>query len=96
MDVGAAAEPIVEELPPQTEWKTFQPLSGPRGVADELKKLPGVSGAIEKRLNDLGVFHYWQLTELDAEDAHKIGEEVGLPGRVDGWIAKAKEFVAAE
>jgi small subunit ribosomal protein S2 len=96
MDIGAAAEPIVEELPPQTEWKTFQPLSGPRGAADELKKLPGVSGAIEKRLNDLGVFHYWQLAELDADDAHKIGEEMGLPGRVDGWIAKAKEFVAAE
>jgi small subunit ribosomal protein S2 len=94
IDVGAAAEPIVEELPAQTEWKAFQPLSGPRGVADELRKLPGVSGAIEKKLNDLGVFHYWQLAELDPDDAHRIGEEVGLPGRVDGWIAKAKELVA--
>ena len=26
------------------------------------------------------------------EAAHNIGEEVGLPGRVDGWIAKAKEL----
>jgi small subunit ribosomal protein S2 len=94
IDVGAQAEPIVEELPPQTEWKIFQPLSGPRGVADELRKLPGVSGPIEKKLNDLGVFHYWQLAELGPDDAHKIGEEVGLPGRVDGWIAKAKELVA--
>ena len=26
--------------------------------------------------------------------AHNIGEEVGLPGRVPGWIAKAKELTA--
>jgi small subunit ribosomal protein S2 len=94
IDVGAAAEPIVEELPAQTEWKAFQPLSGPRGVADDLRKLSGVSGAIEKQLNDLGIFHYWQIAELNPDDAHKIGEEVGLPGRIDGWIAQSKEFVA--
>ena len=40
---------------------TFEPLSGPRGVADDLKKLPGVSPAIEKKLNDLGIFHYGRL-----------------------------------
>ena len=27
---------------------------------------------------------------LGPDAAHKIGEEVGLPGRVDGWIAQAK------
>ena len=36
----------------------FEQLSGPRGVADDLKKLPGVSPAIEKQLNDLGIFHF--------------------------------------
>ena len=45
-------------------------------------------------LNDIGIFHFWQIAELDAEDAHKIGEEVGLPGRVEGWIAQAKQFNA--
>jgi small subunit ribosomal protein S2 len=94
IDLGAAEEPIAEPLPAQTEWKNLQTLSGPRGVADDLRKLSGVSGAIEKQLNDLGIFHYWQIAELAPEDAHKIGEEVGLPGRVEGWIAQAKEFVA--
>ncbi len=42
----------------------FEPLAGPRGVADDLKKLAGVSRAIEKQLNDLGIFHYWQIAEL--------------------------------
>ena len=53
-----------------------------------------MSRAIEKKLNDLGIFHYWQLAELEHDTAHKIGEEVGLPGRADGWVAKAKELTA--
>ena len=40
---------------------------------------PACRAAIEKKLNDLGIFHYWQLAELDHEAAHKVGEEVGLP-----------------
>jgi small subunit ribosomal protein S2 len=93
VDLGAAEAPVMETVP-EAPAGGFQPLSGPRGVADDLKKLPGVSGAIEKQLNDLGVFHYWQLADLGETDAHRIGEEVGLPGRVEGWIAKAKQFVA--
>ena len=94
VDIGAAEEPVAEPLPAPAEWTSFSPLSGPRGVADDLRKLSGVSGTIEKRLNDLGIFHYWQIAELGGEDAHKIGEEVGLPGRVEGWIAQAKQLVA--
>ena len=70
----------------------WEVLPGPRGVADDLKKLTGVSPAIEKQLQDLGIFHYWQIAGLNSAAAHKIGEEVGLPGRVEGWIAKAKEL----
>jgi small subunit ribosomal protein S2 len=93
-DVGAVAEPIMEDVPAETPAGGFESLSGPRGVADDLKKLIGVSPAIEKQLNDLGIFHYWQIAGFGPEDAHKIGEEVGLPGRVDGWIAQAKELGA--
>ena len=87
---------VIEELPTESDKLGFQPLSGPRGVADDLKKFPGVSPAIEKQLNDLGIFHVWQIAELPSVAAHKIGEEVGLPGRVEGWIARAKEQVATE
>src|SRR5881227_4053026 len=92
VDLGAAEKPILEELPAEPARAGFQPLSGPRGVADDLKKLAGVSPAIEKMLNDLGIFHFWQIAEFGPEDARKIGEEVGLPGRVEGWIAQTKQF----
>ena len=94
IDTGAAAEPIVEELPPAPEVASYEVLSGPRGVADDLKKLAHVSPTIEKKLNDLGIFHYWQIAALGPDAAHTIGEEVGLPGRMEGWIAQAKTFSA--
>jgi len=94
IDVGSAAEPVVEEMPATTDGPGYEVLSGPRGVADDLKKLGHVSPAIEKKLNDLGIFHYWQIAGLGPDAAHQIGEEVGLPGRVDSWIAKSKELTA--
>jgi small subunit ribosomal protein S2 len=96
VDLGAAEKPIVESVPtvPAAGDLGFEQLAGPRGVADDLKKLPGVSPAIEKQLNDLGIFHLTQIAELNDKAAHNIGEEVGLPGRVDGWVKKAKELTA--
>src|ERR1700748_18368 len=96
IDIGAQAHPVREEAPapavPQTAG--FQGLAGPRGAPDNLKKLTGVSGTIEKKLNDLGIFHYWQLAELDHDTAHKIGEDVALPSRADAWVAQAKTLTA--
>jgi len=94
VDVGAAAEPVVEHVPAAEKSLGFEQLSGPRGVADDLKKLTGVSGAIEKKLNDLGIFHFSQIASLGPEAAHNVGEEVGLPGRVAGWVAQAKALTA--
>src|SRR5579862_5299963 len=93
IDIGASAQPVSEDIP-TAPTSSFQGLPGPRGTADDLKKLQGVSGAIEKKLNDLGVFHYWQLAELDHDTAHQIGEEVGLPSRADAWVAQAKKLTA--
>jgi small subunit ribosomal protein S2 len=97
VDLGAAEKPVlVETIPtaPAAADLGFEQLAGPRGVADDLKKLPGISPAIEKQLNDLGIFHYTQIAELSPTAAHNVGEEVGLPGRVDGWVAKAKQMTA--
>ncbi len=95
IDVGALEKPPVEELPQEkAEWESFEPLPGPRGAPDDLKKLHGVSPVIEKKLNDLGFFHYWQLAGLNKNDAHHLGETVGLPGRIETWIAEAKALSA--
>ena len=95
IDIGEAeAPPMEEELPPASGELGFEALPGPRGVADDLKKLSGVSPTIESKLNELGIFHYWQIAALGPDAAHQVGEAVGLPGRVENWIAKAKELSA--
>ena len=84
VDIGAAAEPVVEELPAGRRRRLgFEPLPGPRGVADDLKKLPGVSPAVEKKLNDLGMFHYSQIAELSADGRaqHRRGGRPARPRR---------------
>jgi small subunit ribosomal protein S2 len=94
IDVGAAAEPVVEELPAAADDAGYEVLSGPRGVADDLTKLAHVSPTIEKKFNDLGIFHYEQIAKLGPDAAQRIGEEIGLPGRMEGWIAQAKQLTA--
>jgi small subunit ribosomal protein S2 len=94
IDVGAASQPIAEELPVVTDEAGYEVLSGPRGVADDLKKLGHVSPTIEKKFNDLGIFHYWQIANLGPAAAQRIGEEIGLPGRMEGWISHSKQLTA--
>ncbi len=64
VDLGAAERPVEETLPAGTGWEKFEPLPGPRGAPDDLKKLGHVSPDVEKQLNDLGIFHYTQIAEL--------------------------------
>jgi small subunit ribosomal protein S2 len=98
IDIGAAETPIVEEALPAAPAAAgelgFEALPGPRGVADDLKTLPGVSPTVEQKLNDLGIFHFWQIAAFGPEAADQVGDAVGLPGRVERWIAKAKELSA--
>lgn len=96
IDMGAMDKPMVEDLPVAAAKTGFERLAGPRGPADELAKLPGVSAAIEKKLNDVGVFHFWQIASFSPDDMAEVGDAVGLPGRVEGWVAQAKSLVDAE
>jgi small subunit ribosomal protein S2 len=95
IDLGASEKPIVEDIP-AAPAAVVERLAGPRGPADELVKLPGLSPEIEKQLNDLGIFHYWQIAGFTPTDIAEIGDSVGLPGRVQGWIDQAKALVEAE
>src|SRR5205814_3140001 len=56
VDIGAAANPVQEQLPPAKP--AFQGLPSARGVADDLKEMPGVTGAIETGPRHMGIFQY--------------------------------------
>jgi small subunit ribosomal protein S2 len=102
LDIGAAEAPIIEELPSNTneapeQTEQFELLTAPRGAPDDLTKLNGVGPQLEKKLNDAGIYHYWQLAAMKPEDVQKIDTDLKLHGRIerDGWIAQARAAIEA-
>jgi small subunit ribosomal protein S2 len=98
VDLGAAEEPVAEELPeadePQVAAEVFERLTAPRGAADDLSKLAGVGPMVEKKLNDYGIFHYWQLGAMTEADVAALDQELKLGSRAAGWIEQARTLDA--
>jgi len=93
MDIGASETPPDEALP----VKTFKGIEAPRGEADDLKRITGISPKLELRLNDAGVYHFWQIADMPADDVAALDRMLKLKGQIekDGWAAQAKKFVDA-
>ncbi len=109
IDIGASAELIVDKSyakPAQTNGKTDDPaieptqLSGftallaPEGEPDDLTKLTGVGKSWSKKLNEQGIFHYWQIAELTTDNLEELDEVLGAKGKItkSGWIDEAKKL----
>ena len=75
----------------------FELLAAPRGAPDDLAKLTGVGPQIVKKLNEHGVFHYWQLAAMTPEEAEKLDADLRFNGRIarDKWSEQARELMAA-
>ena len=97
-DIGAREAPPAEDLPVEADKPVFKGIDAPRGEADDLKRLPGINVKLEQRLNDAGVYHYWQIADLDAESTEALDRLLNLRGRIarDGWVAAAKKLTEAE
>ncbi|MBL8586951.1 MAG: 30S ribosomal protein S2 [Methylobacteriaceae bacterium] len=103
VDLGEAAEPVAEELPAEApvavegQTEAFELLTAPRGAPDDLTRLQGVGPQLVKKLNDGGIYHFWQLAAMTPADVEKIDRDLKLSGRIerDGWVAKARELAAA-
>jgi small subunit ribosomal protein S2 len=103
VDIGAEEAPAPEVLPEiapaaaEVPSEHFELLTAPRGAPDDLAKLHGVGPQIVKKLNDAGVFHYWQIATLMPEEAAKLDQDLKLGGRIerDDWIAHARNLIAA-
>ncbi|HEY8006631.1 MAG TPA: 30S ribosomal protein S2 [Methylocella sp.] len=94
-EVLPAGENAAGETPEAPEF-VFELLTAPRGAPDDLIKLPGIGPQIIKKLNDAGIYHYWQIAAMTPEDAAKLDRDLKLAGRIerDGWIELARGFTA--
>ena len=99
VDVGAFEAPVAEVLPVEEglpAGEAFEVLDAPRGAPDDLSKLAGSGPQIVKKLNDAGVFHYWQVAAMTPEDVTKLDADLKFNGRIerDGWVNQARSLLA--
>jgi len=97
VDVGAAEAPPAEDLA-GAKAPAFKGIDAPRGEADDLKRLPNVNPRLEQRLNDAGVYHFWQIADLDEQGTAGLDRLLNLKGRIerDAWVAAAKRLVEGQ
>jgi small subunit ribosomal protein S2 len=102
VDLGASEAPAAEELPAADgaaaepfAGEAFELLTAPRGAPDDLSKLSTMSPIIEKKLNDAGIFHFWQIAAMGPSEVAQIDTAAKLGGRIDreGWVAQARSFL---
>lgn len=102
VDIGAMAAPVIEELPSEAlpissdQTDVFELLSAPRGAPDDMSKLSGVGPQLEKKMNEVGLWHYWQIAAMTEADIAKTDAALKLNGRFarEGWVDQAKTLVA--
>ncbi len=67
--------------------------------ADNLKKIKGVGPAIEKTLNELGIFRFEQIAEMSEYDIDRVAQRLkGFHSRIyrEDWMGQARELVERE
>lgn len=93
----AAASSAASDTAPPAEGTKPEALAAPRnGKADDLKRISGVGPKIEGILNELGIFHFDQISNWTEAEVAWVDEYLQFKGRVDreGWIEQAKILAA--
>lgn len=64
--------------------------------ADNLTLIDGVGNALEKKLNDLGIYHFSQIAKWTKANEVWIGNEINFPGRPqrENWVSESKILAA--
>ena len=98
IDIGAAERPPVEGVAVASDKPVFKGIDAPRGEPDDLKRLPGVNVKLEQRLNDVGIYHFWQIADLDPENMALLDQALNLRGRIvrDNWVGAAKQLTEGQ
>ena len=96
-EAKAPAEKKAPAKKPAAKTAGFKRLEAAEGKADDLKKISGVGPALEKKLNDFGIYHYRQVAALTKDDIAEIDEALNFKGRIerDDWLAQAKSLMAS-
>ena len=88
-----AAEPDPDTQKSEVDLLTGERKSG--DGKDDLKQIKGVGPAIEKTLNDLGIFLFNQLAEISEQEIDRVAQRLkGFRSRIyrENWIGQARDL----
>jgi small subunit ribosomal protein S2 len=96
IDLGAMEAPVAEDLPVAAGGEGFVRLSAPQGAPDDLSKLGGVGPQLSAKLNEYGIFHFWQFAAMSEADVAALDAALKLNGRAsrEGWLDTARALAA--
>ena len=74
-------------------WKGFKK---PKGTADELSKISGISEDLANRLKTLNVLRFDQIAAFSDDDIANVDDNIGLKGQIerDDWVGQCKALIA--
>jgi predicted flap endonuclease-1-like 5' DNA nuclease/septal ring factor EnvC (AmiA/AmiB activator) len=67
----------------------------PGGLRDNLRLIKGIGPAIEKTLNELGIFRYHQIAEMTEYDVNRVAQRLkGFSSRIyrEDWVGQARDL----
>ena len=69
-------------------------VSKANGQQDELTRIKGIGPVLEKKLNNLDIFHFSQIANWNEEEIEKISEHLSFKGRIqrEEWVKQAKDL----
>ena len=85
---------IEQEQESETVVEKPKFLDKPNGEPDDLKMVKGIGPMIEKMLNEIGIYHFYQIANLTDEDIKKIDDYLVFKGRItrENWIEQAAQL----
>ncbi len=95
VDIGGMEAPPAEDLGAAV---AFRGIEAARGEADDLKRITGIVFKLEQRLNDAGVFHFWQVADLAGDQLIALDRQLRLKGQIqkDDWVGQARKLMEAK
>lgn len=99
IEVEAEIEVEVEETEPEANTESdSDPETNPEAHThrDNLKKIKGVGPAIEKTLNEIGIFNFQQIADMSEYDIDRVAKRLkGFHSRIyrEDWIGQARALL---
>lgn len=92
----AAPSPVAETPAPPAPSEPERLRKPRQDKVDDLTQITGIGNAIQAKLYNAGIFHYDQLTDLNADQITWLNRTTGFAGRAEreNWVAQAKKLMS--